>query len=118
MRRIEKKLLCLLMKSPRTFVELVRATGWSEVGLQAAVSHLQLTGDICFDGDRYSVCEKGGPVSKLVLSEGSLVEEHGEGLLADAVVVEDKPLPEWLKNPPQPEPRWLKERKTRMRDRQ
>lgn len=121
MKRIDKKVLTLIMDRPRTPEELKRETGWTATGLQAAINRLQSTRDILFDGKRYYVnpnlSNDEKPISKIVLKNNVLVEERGEGLLSPAVIVEDKPIAEWLKNPPQPLPRRLREPKTRKRDR-
>lgn len=55
-------------------------------------------------------------VARLVLQEGKLVEERGEGLLQEPVVMEDKPLAP--NDPPKPLPKWLHEPKTRKQDRE
>ena len=137
MKRSEKKVLTAIMERPSSFDQLCSRLRLPFPVLEEALNVLLKAGDIHYVAGKYCInkvsrdnvargvgvecppapAEK-PKVTRLALRGGKLVEERGEGLLQEPVVVEDKPIAEWLKNPPQPEPRWLRERKTRRRDRE
>lgn len=136
MKRSEKRVLTRVMESPCTLHQLYYSIRLPTFRIREAVSSLLESGDIQFDGVKYhinkvprdNVARRAGvewppapandeqPVSRLVLQEGKLVEERGEGLLQEPVVMEDKPLDP--NDPPKPLPKWLHEPKTRKRDRE
>ena len=117
MKRSEKRVLTAILNKPMTLQELYVSVRLSRSRICEALESLMRSGDVERYGDSYRICSQ-RPVSKLVLRDGKLVEECGERLLRPAVVVKDKPIAEWLKNPPQPLPRHLQEPKTRRRDRE
>lgn len=59
MRRIEKKLIVLIIKQPRTPAELVNLTGWTVSGINEALARLESSDDIFFDGKVYHTKRKG-----------------------------------------------------------
>ena len=110
MRRIDKKVLILIMQHPCSLSYLVRETGWTKTGIDMALSRLQSAGDIIFDGERYCVNET--PCDNVARRKSV------EWPSAPSSIIKTKSVPDWFKNPPQPLPRRLREPKTRKRDRE
>ena len=121
MKRAEKRVLSAIMEKPRSFDDLCQSLRLPIGAVEKALNVLIKDGSIQYgDGGKYFIRkQKDRSILKAKVLEApsrSLPESPDE-LLEEAVSIRDKPIPDWLKNPPQPLPRRLREPKTRRRDR-